>query len=130
MFKTYYIYYYDANNVLQLETKTITLDAPVSEQLTGYIAANCDKRIIGIYEEEANLLTRDDNHRKEFEKYCYYYDFLPEHYNCRVMPDYRLIGFLPKNHKYKALLYNETTNRYTKATITFVTRNMIYNEVT
>ena len=130
MFKTYYIYYYDANNVLQLETKTITLDAPVSEQLTEYIASNPNKQIVGIYEENTNLLTQDDNRRKEFEKYCYYYDFLPEHYNCRVMPDYRLIGFLPKNHKYKALLYNETTNRYTKATITFVTRNMIYNEVT
>lgn len=130
MFKIYQIYYYDANNVLQLETKTITLDAPVREQLDKYVASNPDKRIVGIYEENTNLLTQDDNRRKEFETYCRYYDFLPEHYNCRVTPNYRFIGFLPKNRKYKALLYNETTNHYTKATLAFVSRNMIYNEVT
>lgn len=130
MFKNYFIYYYDANNILNVEQHPVTTDAPISEQLDKYIAANSDKRIIGIYDEMSNILKKNDAQRAEFELHCRYYDFLPEHYNCRVMPNYRFVGFLPGNHKYKALLYNETTNRYTKATLAFVERNMIHNEVT
>lgn len=121
---TFSVVYYDENDNLHYEYCSFTTDMSIKKQIDNYVTANSDKRIVGIYNETNNLASLDARRRISFEALCKTYGFEPDDFNKHIDRDQRIIGFLPKNHKYKVLLINDATNRYSKATISFVRKQM------
>lgn len=128
--RTFNVIYTDDNNIVNYERYPIFSTASDEDVAKDYARRNPDRNILGFFNENSNLVNRESIRRNQFAEYCYRYGFEPNDFNRRVYYAetetlYRLIGFRPQNHKYKVLLQNEKTGRYTKTTIDFVKRNMI-----
>lgn len=129
--RTYNVIYTDAyNNNVHYERYPIfstTSDENIAKE---YTHNHPDRVILGFFNENSNLVNREDRQKQQFTEYCDRYGFKPDDfYRCvwqaETDTSYRLVGFRPQNHKYKVLLQNEQTGRYTKATVGFVKRNII-----
>jgi len=89
-----------------------------------------DVHVTKIFNENDDLLTKMQTEEDRFKDYCNFYGFNTHDYGMRIRHPVTkeillFVGFLPKNHKYKALLRNELTKKMTKATFSFVEKNAI-----
>lgn len=126
------VYYSEKNNMLtsSLFIDEITTDEPVDEKvIQTYLTAYPNRNILGFYENKYNLINSDEHLKERFCRDCYLFGFVPEDYGTTFCSNttpytYKLVGFLPQNTKYKVLLRNLTTGGSTKATLSFVKKNM------
>lgn len=126
------IYYSEKNGALtnSLFVDEITTDEPVDEKvIQAYLAAHPNRDIFGFYENKNNLINSDEHLKEKFCRDCYLFGFVPEDYGTTFCSNttpytYKLVGFLPQNTKYKALLRNLTMGGSTKATLSFVKKNI------
>lgn len=102
----------------QFDTKQFEIDHP-------------GQTVTAVFNSETDLLMSANKEKTEFRLMCYDYGFRENDYG-RYMNDARFgtsavifVGFLPKNRKYKALLYNTVTRRHIKATINYVRSHII-----
>ena len=67
-----------------------------------------------------------NNPRTNFDQHCLFYNFKPSDYRRKFRTNTgeteELIGFKPRNHKYPCIVWNETKQKYMKATPEFVHR--------
>ena len=88
--------------------------------------------IVAVFDSCSNLIEQSNKNKCNFEKYCLTYGFDYSDYNAPVFKtvdgyitaEYVLIGFNPRNTKYKAILKNVNTGILTKATLGFVKSNI------
>lgn len=90
-----------------------------------------DAHVIAVFSARNNILDRNTDEKTQFINTCRNFGFEPEDYRRTISDEqghhkYLLVGFRSQNTKYKALLFNKETGGYTKATLSFVTRNMIF----
>lgn len=88
---------------------------------------NPDKTIMYAFDTEDDILSSGRAEVQAFAELCEQYGFTPENYNQAYCPQngpdtYRLIGFIPKNRKYKCAVINTRTGQRMKATVDYVHR--------
>lgn len=91
-----------------------------------------DAHIIAAFNANDNIFDKNLNEKSDFINNCRNYDFEPDDYHRLVSdnfghPKYLFAGFLPRNTKYKALLFDKETGHYIKATLSFVERHIIFS---
>lgn len=116
--KKKYVYCYTRNGVSDW---TVTDIPSVAEFEDMFLNA----KVRHVFEATDDVLGRTATEEAAFAHMSGMYGFLPSDYGTTfVHPDtghaYRLVGFRPKNRKYKALCINETTGHRVKCTLGFV----------
>lgn len=123
--RNFTIFYTDQNAAdFRIQRDMLIASEPVNAKIVEkYTSLHPERYILGFYENKSNLAEEDGRLRDEFNKYCSSFGFAGDDYNKEVVfrdNTYHLIGFRPRNNKYKALLRNTQTGRITKATLGFV----------
>lgn len=85
--------------------------------------------ITNVFDTKDNLIDKSRSEQERFEDMCENYGFSRDNYKAPVNDtctgeNFLLVGFLPQNTKYKALLRNVRTGRYTKTTVEYVKRRI------
>lgn len=101
--------------------------------ITGFDALHPDAHVTAVFKANNNIFDAAAQEEENFINNCRNYGFEPEDYRRPVSdgygnPKYLFIGFLPRNTKYKARLFNKETGRYIKATLEFVYKYMIFSQ--
>lgn len=82
-----------------------------------------------VFNEESNVIAKVNHYEQSFYDYCSDYNLKPSDLHGKYSKtgnsfDYELVGFNPRNNKYKFILKNVSTGRLTKATHGFF-KNLI-----
>lgn len=77
--------------------------------------------VTNVFKSNDNIINASNTERADFEKYCAMYGFSPEDYKAEILNPqasrrHILVGFLPRNNKYKIRLYCPDTGRYSTTT--------------
>lgn len=132
VYDVYYTETDDATNdnpMIQRE-RYLSLERTPEQIVNRYTNEHPNRRIIGFFNIKSNLFDEDSRRHETFSKYCSLFGFCDNDFNalvCCAGKTYRFIGFLPQNTKYKALLQNEITGTFTKATLQYVKKYMATN---
>lgn len=126
----HFIVIYEQNNIQGIdhiyEPSDLIIDHRID--IEEYCSRNPSKTILYIFEEADNQVDIIDNEKLAFITQCKDYGFTPSDYKRKIKTPsttYLLVGFLPRNTKYKFKLYNTKNGRYIKTTAKFVVANMI-----
>lgn len=83
-----------------------------------------NRNIVHVFDKSSDLTEQETKASRHFMTYCYEYGFTPHDYKAVMIDGYgrklTLVGFNPRNRKYKCLAVEESTGRRFKMTPTWV----------
>lgn len=115
------------------ETFTISPHKTLDDYLKNTNAVSTDN-IAYVFDVDDDLMKQRMRNREHFNDNCHRYGFDETDLNrcfkdSRTGEQYRLIGLIPKNTKYKCLIYCFSIGRECKATIEYVKRMLEENPI-